>query len=78
MNWLFGMMMLPMMVGRGKRYFEWQAASLFIALLALMVWTAAPIAIWNAYGIGWTLFWLIPTGSVVCMMGYSRGMAGGG
>lgn len=78
MGYLIGLMMLPMAFARGRRYHEWQLVSLLIGAAAACVWLAAPIAIWSAFGMAWTLLWLVPTGAMVCLLGLSRGMSGGG
>ena len=70
--------MVPMALAGGRRYHEWQLVSHVIGAAAACVWLLAPVAIWQAFGINWTLFWLVPTGAMVCLLGLSRGMAGGG
>lgn len=78
MSALMTLLMLPMVFGQGRRYHEWQLVSLALGTCMAFVWLAAPFAMWKVYGAFWTLPWLIPTGSMVCMLGLSRGMAGGG
>lgn len=78
MQWLFGLMALPLMMGQGKRYFAWQAGMAWLGLCAALVWLAAPFAIWQAFGMAWMLFWLVPSGAAICALGYSRAAGFGG
>ena len=78
MGFLIGLMMMPIAMGNGRRYHEWQMASFGIAALAAAAWLIAPWAIWRAIGANWMLLWLLPTGAMVCTLGLSRGMSGGG
>jgi hypothetical protein len=45
------------------------ALSLFVGTLALGAWALAPFALWKAWGIHWTLAWLLPTSAFIFMMG---------
>ena len=72
------LMILPMLMGRGRRYFEWQLAGGVVALIASAAWLVAPVAIWQAFGAPWMLLWLVPTTAVVFGIGLTRGLAGGG
>lgn len=69
---------MPMMVGKGRRFFEWQAVTLFVICIAAAAWLLAPFAILKAFGELWVLPWLIPTGAAVCSMGLARANAGTG
>ncbi len=78
MSPLMSVLMLPMVFGQGRRYHEWQLVSLALSTCMAIVWLAAPIALWQAFGAYWMLPWLIPSGALICLLGLSRGMAGGG
>jgi len=69
---------LPFIMGGPRSYATWQVVFSVVALLAAVVWLAAPFAIWKAFGLGWLAFWLLPTGAAICGMGYSRKFEGGG
>lgn len=75
---LLSFLMMPVFGVQSKRYFEGQAIAAYLSLSAALVWLAAPIAVWDAFGLVWSLFWLVPTCAAVCAMGLSRARPAGG
>ncbi|MFN8219793.1 MAG: hypothetical protein U0S12_06630 [Fimbriimonadales bacterium] len=71
-------MSLPFLLGKGRRYFEWQAATGLLTVFVALVWLAAPFAVWKAFGMAWVLAWLLPTAITVCAFGAARSFEGGG
>lgn len=64
---LIRLMILPgHLMQRGPRaYYAGTLAIKLLLLTALTAWLAAPIALWQAFGMGWVLLWLLPTAAAV-------------
>ncbi len=53
-------MVAPLLVGGPRRYLITSAYGI-AGILAGALWLLVPFALWRSYGMGWTLFWLLPT-----------------
>ncbi|MBS1713466.1 MAG: hypothetical protein JST30_03930 [Armatimonadetes bacterium] len=78
MRWLFALMAAPMLIGKGKWFFWGEVAMLFFGALTLFVWMAAPLAMAWAWGLNWSLPWLVPSTAVIMAFLLTRDRLEGG
>lgn len=78
MIWLLGLFTLPAGIIGGRRYYLVQSLGFLTGLVAVAVWMAAPIAIWQAFGMGWVVAWLLPTTVLIFTSAAMRSSLGGG
>ena len=78
MFWLLGLATIPAAAFGPKRYFLAQAICMMTGVVVLGVWLAAPIAIWQAFGMIWMLAWLLPTTLIIFALAAGNHYAGEG
>lgn len=52
--------------------------AVLMAIIAMLIWGVAPLALWKAWGMWWMIPWLVPTTTMIFMMAMSKPEPGGG
>lgn len=64
-------MVAPLLVGGPRRY-QITTAYGVAGILAGALWLLVPVALWRSFGMGWTLFWLLPTTIAIFAVGVTQ------